>query len=347
MRFRAALKQMYAGFKAALCISPQCSRCWRRKMDDNKKKASGKKKFSLKRALIVLLFISPALLFYGIYNVYAIGKTIYFSLLDWNGIQAKGFAGLANWVRLFHDSNVWNALIHNLLLVVTSVGIQLPGAVILALLLDSKLKGKNFFQTIWFLPVLLSTAATGILWNLMYDPNFGLIAGIMRKMGLGAYVKGWLGEPQFALPCVLLVICWTYIPFYMILIKAGLTNVPLELIESAKLDGANSWQVFWHVTFPLLVPTLRTSALLNIVGSLKYFDLIWIMTNGGPNGSSELVATYLYKQGIQGWNMGYASAIASFLFFFCAGFAVIYYSATAQFGQVGEEKTPKRKGRKG
>ena len=121
----------------------------------------------------------------------------------------------------------------------------------------------------------------------------------------------------------------------MILLKAGLTNVPGELMESAMLDGANSWQCFWNVTFPLLLPTIRTAALLNIVGSLKYFDLIWIMTGGGPGGASELVATYLYKQGIQGWNMGYASAIASFLFLFCGTFAIVYYGATAAFGDIG------------
>lgn len=297
-----------------------------------------KKGFDFRRFFTILIFIAPTLFFYGIYNVYAIGKTFYFSFLDWNGIMAQGWAGMNNWIRLFGDSNVWNALKNNLILVVTSVGVQLPVALVLALLINSRLKGVRAYRTIWFLPVLLSTSATGILWNLMYDPNFGLLAAALRALGLGQYVKGWLGVPAYALPCVLIVICWTYIPFYMILIKAGLTNVPEELMESAMLDGANSWQSFWNVTFPLLLPTLQTAALLNIVGSLKYFDLIWIMTNGGPDGASELVATYLYKKGIQGWNMGYASAIASFLFLFCGIFAIVYYSATGSFREVGGEK---------
>ncbi len=308
---------------------------------------AGRKKFSLKRLLTILVFIAPTLLFYGVYNIYAIARTLYFSFLDWNGVTANGWAGFANWTRLFMDARVWNALKNNLLLVVTSIGVQLPGALILALFLDSKLKGRKVFQTIWFLPVLLSTSATGILWNLMYDPNFGILQAFLRGVGLGSLVKGWLGEPDYALGCVLIVICWTFIPFYMILVKAGLTNISDELFESAELDGANGWQRFWYITFPLLLPTLRTSALLNIVGSLKYFDLIWIMTNGGPNGASELVATYLYKKGIIEWNMGYASAIASFLFLFCSIFAIIYYTATSQFASMGEEKKTRRnKGKK-
>ena len=301
---------------------------------------------SVKRILTILVFIAPTLFFYGFYNVFAIGKTIYFSFLDWNGIMSEGWAGWDNWVRLVHDPNVWNALKNNLILMVTSICIQLPGALILALLINSRLKGVRIYKALWFLPVLLSTSATGILWNLMYDPNFGLLQAVLRGIGKGNLVKGWLGEPAYALPCVLIVICWTFIPFYMILLKAGLTNVPGELMESAKLDGASSWQCFWNVTFPLLLPTIRTAALLNIVGSLKYFDLIWIMTGGGPSGTSELVATYLYKQGIQGWNMGYASAIASFLFLFCGTFAIVYYGATSAFGEIGGERSRKSGRRK-
>ena len=260
--------------------------------------------------------------------------------------MSEGWAGWDNWVRLVHDPNVWNALKNNLILMVTSICIQLPGALILALLINSRLKGVRIYKALWFLPVLLSTSATGILWNLMYDPNFGLLQAVLRGIGKGNLVKGWLGEPAYALPCVLIVICWTFIPFYMILLKAGLTNVPGELMESAKLDGASSWQCFWNVTFPLLLPTIRTAALLNIVGSLKYFDLIWIMTGGGPSGACELVATYLYKQGIQGWNMGYASAIASFLFLFCGTFAIVYYGATSAFGEIGGERSRKSGRRK-
>lgn len=301
---------------------------------------------SVKRILTILVFIAPTLFFYGFYNVFAIGKTIYFSFLDWNGIMSEGWAGWDNWVRLVHDPNVWNALKNNLILMVTSICIQLPGALILALLINSRLKGVRIYKALWFLPVLLSTSATGILWNLMYDLNFGLLQAVLRGIGKGNLVKGWLGEPAYALPCVLIVICWTFIPFYMILLKAGLTNVPGELMESAKLDGASSWQCFWNVTFPLLLPTIRTAALLNIVGSLKYFDLIWIMTGGGPSGASELVATYLYKQGIQGGNMGYASAIASFLFLFCGTFAIVYYGATSAFGEIGGERSRKSGRRK-
>jgi raffinose/stachyose/melibiose transport system permease protein len=160
------------------------------------------------------------------------------------------------------------------------------------------------------MPLLLSTAATGILWLLMLDPYTGLFNKVLNTLFPGQGLS-WLGSEKVVMFSVLFIICWQYTPQYMILLRAGMTNISDDIYEAATIDGASRWKQFWMMTLPLLSGTLKTSAVLSIVGSLKYFDLIWIMTNGGPNGYSELMATYMYKAAFNKEQMGYASAVAS------------------------------------
>lgn len=282
-----------------------------------------------KEILFVVAALVPGLLFYGIYNLYGIIMTFQFSTLDWTGIsQNSGFVGFANYLKLLKDPMMGVAVKNNLILMITSIGIQLPFALLLALALNSAIKGTKFFRTIFFLPMLFSTVATGIMWQLFFDPMFGILAYVMQKVGLGAYVIGFLADVRTAMPSVLFVICWQFIPFYMIILKAGLTNISTELYEAATIDGANRLQVFWKITLPLMGPTLRTSAVMSMVGSLKYFDLVYIMTGGGPSGATELMATYMYKKGFVEFGMGYASAIAGLMFIICFIFACVFLYVT-------------------
>lgn len=280
------------------------------------KSTSGLGSPKAKKVLLVLLFVCPALFFYGTFNLLGIARTFYYSFTEWKGISAsKTFIGLDNYVALLKDEVFLNAMRNNGLLIVVSIFIQLPGALLLALLLNSKIKGQKFFRTIFFMPMLLSTVATGIMWILFYDPNFGLLSKLMDAIGIhssSAFLQG-----KAALPSILFVICWQFIPFYMIIIKAGLTNVSEELYEAGKIDGANSWQCFYKITMPLLYPTLRSSAVLSLVGSLKYFDLFYVMMGGAPNSYTELMATYMYKKGFTEFQMGYASTIAAYMFLIC------------------------------
>lgn len=285
----------------------------------------------LKKTGLVLLFVLPALFFYGTFNLFGIARTFYYSAMDWKGISAnKVFVGLSNYVAVAKDMNFWNALKNNLILVMASMFIQMPGALLLALLINSKLKFTKFFRTIFFMPMLLSTVATGIMWILFYDPNFGLMAKIIRALGLKfstAFLQG-----STAMPAILFVICWQFIPYYMIIFKAGLSNVPEELYEAAKIDGANTWQCFTNITLPMIIPTMRTSAVLQLVGSLKYFDLFYVMMGGAPNTSTELMATYMYKKGFTEFQMGYASTIAAYMFLICFIFACCFLYATSRKG---------------
>ena len=282
-----------------------------------------------KDLLFVVGALVPGLLFYGVYNLYGIIKTFQFSTLNWTGIsENSGFIGLANYIRLFKDPMMGVAIKNNLILMITSIGIQLPFALLIALALNSSIKGTKFFRTIFFLPMLFSTVATGIMWQLFFDPMFGILAHVMQVVGLGQYVVGFLADVRTAMPAVLFVICWQFIPFYMIILKAGLTNISQELYEAATIDGANRWQSFWKITLPLMAPTLRTSAVMSLVGSLKYFDLVYIMTGGGPSGATELMATYMYKKGFVEFSMGYASSIAGVMFIVCFLFACGFLYST-------------------
>ena len=261
----------------------------------------------------VFLFLLPALAVYGTYTLYGIVKTFQYSTLNWSGVGPASKAasvGFANFARLMRDGNFWHALQNNLLLVVVSVVFQLGLGMVLALIINTGLKGVRFFRAVYFMPLLLSTVATGILWQLLYDPYSGLFNGILNFISPNERLS-WLGSEKVVMFAVLFVICWQYIPQYMILLRAGLTNIPEEIYEAATIDGASKWQQFWLMTLPLLSGTIKTSAVLSIVGSLKYFDLFWIMTGGGPNGYSELMATYMYKKAFQEDMMGYASAIAA------------------------------------
>ncbi|MFA7119206.1 MAG: sugar ABC transporter permease [Sphaerochaetaceae bacterium] len=277
---------------------------------------------------LAIVCIVPGLLIYGFFNLLSICKTLQYSTLDWNGMNKGLFVGLKNYAKLLKDPRMSGAVAHNLVLMVTSICIQLPFALFIAMALNSVTFGSKFFRTVFFLPMLFSTVATGIMWQLFFDPMSGILMKFLKVFIPGMKNIAFLADMHKAMPAILVVICWQFIPFYMILLKAGLANIPAELYEAATIDGANRWNCFWNITLPQMIPTLRTSAVLSMVGSLKYFDLVWIMTGGGPQGATELMATYMYKKGFVEFEMGYASSIASVMFVICFVFACCFLYVT-------------------
>ena len=250
---------------------------------------------------------------YFTFTVAGIFRTFYYSGFNWSGlgpVTNSAFVGLGNYARLMKDPGFWHAVRNNFLLVFVSIVFQLSFGMVLALILNTGYKGVKALRTIYFMPLLLSTVATGTIWLLMLAPYMGLFDWVLKIISPTVRLS-WLGSEQVVMFAVLFVICWQYTPQYMILLRAGMTGIPEELYEAATIDGATRWQQFWSMTLPLLSGTLKTSAVLSIVGSLKYFDLIWIMTLGGPNGYSELMATFMYKRAFNQDRMGYASTVAS------------------------------------
>ncbi|WP_246315806.1 carbohydrate ABC transporter permease [Paenibacillus foliorum] len=271
-----------------------------------------RRKRVLNKRVTVALFIAPALLVYLLYMVYPIIGTLQYSLYDWKGGPDKTFVGFNNYVKLFADSVFWSSLANNLKVVLASVFLQIPLGLLMALLLFAPIKGMRFFQTVYFMPFLMSTVAIGLLWVFMFDPLNG---SVNRLIGLfGIENIAWLSESKTAMASILLVVVWQYAPFYMILFKAAIVGISEELYEAASIDGAGPWTRFSRITFPMLVPTIVTSSILAIVGSLKAFDIFYIMTGGGPSNSTELLGIYMYKQAFIHFNMGFASAVAFMMF---------------------------------
>jgi raffinose/stachyose/melibiose transport system permease protein len=272
-----------------------------------------KKAVRNKNIFMIFLFIAPALLVYLMYVVYPIFATLNYSFYNWDGTTVGTFVGLGNYTALFNDAIFWTALKNNVWVVATSVFVQIPLGLIMALMLFAPIRGLRLFNSIYFLPFLMSTIAVGMLWVLMFDPINGILNVLVSSLGFENV--SWLSDESTAMFAVMLVVVWQFAPFYMILFKAALVGISEELYEAAQIDGANAWQKFRSITIPLLMPTIISSAILAIVGSLKAFDIFYIMTGGGPNGATELMGTYMFKQAFINFNMGYASAIAFLMFF--------------------------------
>jgi raffinose/stachyose/melibiose transport system permease protein len=217
------------------------------------------------------------------------------------------------------------------ILAVASIVIQLPIALVLAVLLEKAGRGSRLLKVLYFLPLLMSSVAIGVLFKQIYDPNFGPLNVALQAFGLDGLAKDWLGDPHLSLGATIAVIIWQNAPFYMILFLAGLSSMPAEVNEAALLDGASEWTIFWRIKLPHLQGTVRTAVLLSVLGSLRYFDLVFVMTGGGPEGSSEVMATYMYRTVFSSFQLGYGSTIGSAMFLIVITVAAVSMYFTRRF----------------
>jgi len=279
------------------------------------------------------VFLLPALLFIAVYIVYPIVDTFITSTMQWNGLgRHRVFTGLSNWLNLLQDGNFWKAFSNNLKIMFLSLLFQVPFALILATFLEIADKEGNIYKIIWFFPYLLSSVAIGVLFKYSLDAGSGIFASISKLMGKGGV--DLLGSPGAALYTVIGVICWQYIPFYMVLYIAAYGTIPIELYEAASIDGATRRQYFWLVSLPLLRPAIFSGITLSIIGSLKYFDLIYVMTGGGPGVATELMATYMYKMSFISFDMGYGAAVAAGMFILITIVAMAVVNTLNRYSEV-------------
>jgi raffinose/stachyose/melibiose transport system permease protein len=263
--------------------------------------------------LAASVFLFPAVAVMLVFIVYPIIQSFITSTVKWDGISPRQeFVGLGNWKELATDKSFWAAFENNVKIMLLSLVFQVPFAMALATFLDGHGRGALVHKVIWFLPYLISSVAIGILFRFALDPNYGLIASVSKAFGGGSV--DLLGNESRALYTVIGVICWQYIPFYMVLYLAAYGTVPVELFEAASIDGANRGQYFWRVGLPLLWPTIVSGITISIIGSLKYFDLIFVMTGGGPGTSTEIMATLMYKTSFVEYQFGYGATIAGGMF---------------------------------
>lgn len=276
-------------------------------------------------AITAVIFLLPVILFLAVYVLYPIIDTFVISTYKWNGISAnRDFVGLKNWKRLLEDTKFWAALWHNIVIMVVSVVIQIPLGLALATFLNfftKKVRISRVFKTVWFFPYLMSSVAIGFLFTYALATNGGIISTISGWFG-GQNID-LLGNPKTALLTIILIVSWQFTPFYMVYCMAGYSGISDDIYEASVIDGATRGQYFWKVALPLLKPSLISAAILSMVGSLKYFDLIYVMTNGGPGSSTELMATYMYKFSFSQFNMGYGSTVAGGMFILITAVALL------------------------
>ncbi len=279
-----------------------------------------------KNKLAITVFMLPAvILFAGIIIIPIIMSFIY-SLQDWNGITEPKFIGFNNYIELFTSKSAGfpKTTLNALLLAVLSVFIQLPLSLALALMISKGIKGERFFMTVFFIPVLMSTVVIGQLWLKIYNPNYGVLNVLLDKIGLHSLAKtAWLAEPKTVLLAAFLPNLWQYVGYHMLLMYAGIKSVSPDVIEAAKIDGANDWQINTRIIIPLLKPVIKICVIFAVTGSLKTFDLIYVLTRGGPDHASEVPSTLMVNMTFDESRYGYGSAIAVMIIFLCFFFAIL------------------------
>jgi raffinose/stachyose/melibiose transport system permease protein len=273
----------------------------------------------------VVLFLSPAFILFALLVITPIVVAAYGSLFTWNGFgPPTDFAGLDNFRRLLTDDIFAGDLRRALLLIVLSLGIQLPVSLGLALLLNQPLRGRRVYRMLFFAPYVLSEVVTAVLFTMIFSPNQGLADHVTRLIGLGDLGATWLADPDTVMYSLFLVISWKYFGFHTILYLAGRQGIPPELHDAAAIDGAGGWQAFRYITLPLLGPTIRISVFLSILGTIQLFDMVWVLTGGGPIRSSETLAVSMFQEGFKRYHVGYASAISMAIFLISLAFGLLY-----------------------
>ncbi|MFG2942492.1 carbohydrate ABC transporter permease [Streptomyces sp. NPDC048282] len=275
--------------------------------------------------LTAMGFQLPALALFGVLVLLPILFALYASFFRWGGFgMPSDYTGADNFTRLFQDDVFLGDLWRCLLLVVLSLALQLPFALAMAVLLNQRIRGRAVYRMLFFAPYVLSEAITGVLFGMIFAPGDGLADHLLSDLGLGALGGKWFSDPSTVMATLFLVMTWKYFGFHMMLYLAGLQSIPAELTEAATVDGAGAWQRFRHVTLPLLAPTLRISVFLSVIGSIQLFDLVWVVTAGGPDHHSETMAVTMFQYGFKRYQVGYASAISVAMFAVSLVFALAY-----------------------
>ncbi len=271
------------------------------------------------------MFVTPALALMAVFIVWPVVSAVRMSFFRWKGFgPMDNFAGWDNYRIVLTDEVFLDAVGHNFTIVVLSILLQLPLGLGIALLLNRRIRFRGMLRTIVFVPYVVAEVIAGVIWFQLLQPEYGVVDGLIEAIGLTPPDQGFLGTPSLALWTVFVVLTWKYLGLAILLFMAGLQGVPDELYEAAQMDGASWWQVQRRIAIPLIGPTIRTWAFLSMIGSLQQFDMVWVLTGGGPANSTTTMATYLLNQGSGRGNYGIAGAASVVLFVLAFVMAVLY-----------------------
>jgi ABC-type sugar transport system permease subunit len=282
------------------------------------------KQTKLKVNIVPYLFLIVPMLLFLIWVIGPMIYTFYLSFTNWDGVSAAQFVGIKNYVLLFKDPIFRIALVNNMKWLVSLITVPVVLGLALAMALNSNIPGARIFKTAVFMPYVLSFVIAGMIFGWMYHPAGGLLNSTLHAMGLDFMTAGWLSDPKLATWCIIVAAIWRQVGYIMILYLAGLQSVDPTLIDAARVDGCNSWQLFRRVIFPLLGPVTVIIMTISIIDSLRSFDLVFVMTRGGPANSSSVLANFMYIESFNNYKMGYGAAISVILFLISAVFIFIY-----------------------
>jgi raffinose/stachyose/melibiose transport system permease protein len=276
--------------------------------------------------LTLAVLLGPALILFTTLVIVPVFEAVAFSFYKWNGLGPMvDFRGLQNYEAFIQDVVVHKALLHNLLIAFVSLVVELPLAMILALIVsDRRFKGAVFFRTFFFLPYVLSEVITGVLWQFIYHPQYGLVKVAWTFFFPASQAPTLMGNTSTVIWAILAVVIWKYFGFHMTIYIAGLQDIPQEQIEAATIDGASGWRTFRSIILPGMRTSVQLSVFFSIIGSFQLFDIVWAMGKGDPVNAGETIVTYMYKIGLQRFNIGYGGTIAVCIFLICLVFNVFY-----------------------
>ena len=275
--------------------------------------------------LEVALFVTPALALMSVFVVWPVVSAVRMSFYRWKGFgPMDDFVGWRNYERVLTDEVFRDAVMHNFMIVIASVIVQLPLGLLLAMLLNRRIAGRGLLRTIVFVPYVVAEVIAAVVWFQLLQPKYGVIDHMIEMVGLSPPEQGFLGTPELALPTVFVVLTWKYLGLAVLLFLAGLQGVSPDLFEAAQLDGASWWQTQRRIALPLLGPVIRTWCFLSMIGSIQCFDMVWVLTQGGPANATTTMATYLISEGTQRHNYGIAGAASVLLFVIGFVLALVY-----------------------
>jgi ABC-type sugar transport system permease subunit len=269
-----------------------------------------------------LVWLAPAAILVGGLTYLPILTELVLSLFAADGFSMPRFVGLANYTQAAGQSDFWAALLNNFWYALSTVSGKLILALLAALLLNGSFRGRAAFRALFFLPVILSFVAIGLLWTLIFNYNYGLINFILQAIGLADLKRDWLGAPETAFPAVIFVDLWKWTGFHVVIYLAGLQSIPGDLYEAAALDGASRWQMLWRITLPLLKPFTAVNVVIASLGAFSVFDLIYVMTQGGPFKSTNVAMVEVYLQAFQFNQFGYAAALSVLVLLLITGLSL-------------------------
>ena len=278
--------------------------------------------------------LGPTLFFLAVFILWPIFETFRLSLFDWNGLTpTQEFIGFGNYKELISDLIFWRSVKNSFILLGMALIIEIPLGFSLALMLYTGGKRFKIFRFLYFFPMLLSPVAVGILFKFIFDYNSGALNQIIGILNQENLMQDWLGNKEIAIYTIGILVTWQYTPFYMLLFLAALNNIPTEIEEAAKIDGARGWKMIRHIQIPLVRGAGVIAVILISIGSLRYFDLVWVLTAGGPESSTEVMATYLFQMAFKSYRVGYASTIATALFIIAFFTAIFVQFSTRKIRQ--------------